>query len=277
MTSTNLARRPVERKPGRPVEWSVDEGPVIIRAGASDWPLTRTCASGRLIADHGQRTLTAVRRAPATGDGPEPETVWGTTLREFLRYCESGDGSPCPAGEPWYVKDWTVASEPDPGAFLPADMPSSLRNWFARLPQAARPAWEWIYVGPRGSGSELHVDVMMSSAWNALAAGTKRWRFLSPAASVRAGVLPEPYLDLVGNRDRLEFECTQNAGDLVIIPSGWAHEVVNLDTTVAATGNFVNRGNAVFARRHLETRGRAPWLKVLGALEHDEGNRTHAA
>ncbi|MFJ3310459.1 cupin-like domain-containing protein [Streptomyces sp. NPDC086549] len=278
MSPTTQVRGVTEVERGRPVEWSVDGGPVLVRGGASDWPLVQACASGDFVAAYGDRELTAVRSSPEAADQARREASpgWTTTLREFLTYCgTAADGEAAEA--PWYVKDWTVASETDPGAFLPARLPHSLRSWFTRLPAEARPGWEWIYVGPRGSGSAMHVDVMMSSAWNAVAAGTKHWRFLSPAASVRAGVLPEPYLDLVAGRDDAEFECSQEAGDLLVIPSGWAHQVVNHDTTVAVTGNFVNGGNVEFARRYLRTRGRTAWLKLLDALTHDEREWNHAA
>lgn len=277
-TKTRAARKITEQDRGSPIEWSVDGGPLLIRNGAADWPLTRSCAAGDFAVTHGGREVTARRaRTPAQRGlerQPEPESVWCTTLQEFLSYCECADRDEMPATEPWYITDWTISEQSEFEAFLPARLPDSLRSWFWRVPAAARPAWEWIFIGPRGSRSDLHVDVMMSSAWNALAGGTKHWRFLSPAASVREGILTESYLDLVDNRQCVEYECTQQAGDLMVVPSGWAHEVVNLDTTVASTGNFVNAGNVAFARRYLQTTGRTAWLKLLDALEHGEREGT---
>lgn len=39
------------------------------------------------------------------------------------------------------------------------------------------------------------------------------------------------------------FEVTQEAGDLVFVPSGWWHVVLNVTDTVALTQNFVTENN----------------------------------
>jgi len=50
-------------------------------------------------------------------------------------------------------------------------------------PSAATADYRFIYIGPAGSWTALHADVLRSFSWSANVAGTKRWRLLPPAHS----------------------------------------------------------------------------------------------
>ena len=96
---------------------------------------------------------------------------------------------------------------------------------------AAREAAALFFVGPARAGAYMHQH---SSAWNALVYGSKRWYLLPPNLDYRLQyasmgtwvreVLPElPYTPL---------ECTQRAGEVLFVPEGWNHGVVNLANSV---------------------------------------------
>jgi Cupin-like domain len=134
-----------------------------------------------------------------------------------------------------------------------------------------RPDHTWLIVGPKRSGSVFHIDPNCTHAWNACIQGRKRWIFYPPG-DPPPGVLPsldgdEVALPLsVGEwivqywADHMEqyhkrkvgmrpMECTTFPGDVIFVPHGWWHSVINLDeVNIAITHNYLspsNLGNAL--------------------------------
>jgi hypothetical protein len=244
-----------------PDSWPLEKGPLVVRNAAAHWPIGRDIASGRFVAEHGG-VLLETRRTRDTA-------VWQVPLREYLDYCADlvADlvADPVTESDPWYAKQWTVCGQLE--GFTGERLPGLFESWFDQLPERARLRWDWVFIGPPGSRSRLHVDAMCSSAWNALITGRKRWRLLSPAATVACGLLEPELLDVVPDQREYEFTVVQEPGDLLFVPSLWGHEVVNLESTIAVTGNFVNESNVRAVRRFLELTGRTTWLSVLAELD----------
>ena len=76
-----------------------------------------------------------------------------------------------------------------------------------------------------------------TSAWNGLVFGRKRW-FLLPPSTVSQWTSDEKSIQRWYRFRRPKyrhapFECVQRAGDLLYVPAGWLHGVINLQDTVA--------------------------------------------
>ncbi|KAJ3284381.1 hypothetical protein HDU76_008308, partial [Blyttiomyces sp. JEL0837] len=145
-----------------------------------------------------------------------------------------------------------------------------------------RPPYRWVVIGPGRSGTGIHVDPLNTAAWNALVFGHKRWALFpssAPKSMVDPRGLPDheaatwfahvyPYLYDESTRDpttntllaeRLGIiEILQKPGEIVFVPGGWHHVVINLDFTVAVTHNFCSRAN--FEAVWLMTRDSRPRL-----------------
>ncbi len=127
-----------------------------------------------------------------------------------------------------------------------------------------KPFFRWLVIGPPRSGSSFHVDPSRTSAWNALLRGRKRWVLYPPGCTppgVRVGVArdggekynsPTPLKWLLKHYPaaracltcaQAPLEVTQEAGELIYVPSGWWHMVLNLEETIAVTQNFANTTN----------------------------------
>ncbi len=124
-----------------------------------------------------------------------------------------------------------------------------------------RPAHRWLILGPARSGSTFHKDPNATSAWNAVLVGSKYWIMFPSSSSLPPppGVfvsadqgeimsplsIAEWLLSFHGEARRLkgckEGICTR--GEVLHVPSGWYHLVVNLEESLAVTQNFVPRAH----------------------------------
>ncbi|CAM9281999.1 unnamed protein product [Ectocarpus sp. 6 AP-2014] len=219
-----------------------DNRPVVLDAGGEAWPALEKWTRSRLSAAHGDLRLHA--------GGLE------FALKDYLRYArESKDELPL------YVFDKRFVDKcPDLGREY--DVPNVFSDdLFSVLGEERRPDHRWLIAGPARSGSSFHVDPNCTSAWNATVSGRKKW-IMFPPGETPPGVHPsEDGLDLAapvsitewflnfyeechapGRRVR-PLECVVSAGEVVFVPMGWWHCVLNLEWSVAITQNFVSRVN----------------------------------
>ncbi|KAK1711086.1 F-box domain-containing protein [Colletotrichum lupini] len=117
-----------------------------------------------------------------------------------------------------------------------------------------RPAHRWLIIGPERSGSTFHKDPNGTSAWNAVIQGAKYWIMFPPAAMVPGVIVSEDSSEVTSPLSiaewLLEFhaearrspDCVEGIcqeGEILHVPSGWWHLVVNLESGIALTQNFV--------------------------------------
>ena len=124
------------------------------------------------------------------------------------------------------------------------------------------PPNRWFIIGPRRSGTGIHVDPMGTSAWNALISGIKLWCLFDPKTpdylvkpvSTEKGKHPDEAITLfttVYNRVLSNNWPTnyppivglQMPGEVMYVPSGWWHVVLNIEDTIAVTENFCDESN----------------------------------
>ncbi|TKA70279.1 hypothetical protein B0A49_06675 [Cryomyces minteri] len=122
-----------------------------------------------------------------------------------------------------------------------------------------RPDSRWLIVGPERSGSTFHKDPNATSAWNAVIRGAKYWIMFPSSSS-----LPPPpgvfvsedqsevtsplsiaewllgfHAEARATPGCLEGICEE--GEVLHVPSGYYHLVLNTKPSVALTQNFVPR------------------------------------
>ncbi|KAG6196088.1 hypothetical protein E4U10_001287 [Claviceps purpurea] len=117
-----------------------------------------------------------------------------------------------------------------------------------------RPAHRWLIIGPERSGSTFHKDPNGTSAWNAVIQGSKYWIMFPPNAQVPGVYVSEDSSEVTSPLSIAEWlltfheearelpDCVEgicHTGEILHVPSGWWHLVVNLESGIALTQNFV--------------------------------------
>eukprot|EP01134_Creolimax_fragrantissima_P000953 CFRG0953T1 len=216
--------------------------PVVITNVVNQWPGYSKWDEAHLIEKYGHVKFRA---------GPID-----ITMRDYYRIKDTDEN-------PIYLFDkFFGENAPDlvteyhvPGYF------SGSQDLFSLLGDDKRPDYKWIIIGPKGSGSSFHIDPNGTSAWNGVVKGRKKW-ILYPPSTTPPGVFPSAdgsevaspvslnewyskfYADSK-NEDIKPLECICNEGELMFVPSGWWHAVMNIEDSIAITQNYVSNANLV--------------------------------
>lgn len=214
-------------------KYALPRRPVALRGVMRDWEAARLWSFDFFRARYGHLRVTARR----SDDYEDTRTL---PLADYLDQLESHSAE-------YYLKDWEFEKDlPELRAHY--QLPSYFLSWTRHLPDLIRPRWRWLFIGPPRTASNLHVDFLITSAWNALFRGTKRWHFYSPeqAPLMYRGAVNafEPDLERFPRFSLARpLIHTQTAGEVMFTPSGWWHAVRNEDVTLALSENFVNGTN----------------------------------
>ncbi|XP_030531428.2 2-oxoglutarate and iron-dependent oxygenase JMJD4 [Rhodamnia argentea] len=114
--------------------------------------------------------------------------------------------------------------------------------------------YRFVYMGAKGSWTPLHADVFRSCSWSANVCGKKQWLFLSPSQCdlVFDRNMKNCVYDIFSDASEMTFpgfketiwtECIQEENEIIFVPSGWYHQVQNLEDTISINHNWFNAHN----------------------------------
>lgn len=221
--------------------------PVLLAGLADTWPARNTWTIDQLSLKYGDTAFRISQRSCKK---------ISMKIKDYVSYMYLQHDE-----DPLYIFD-DKFGETAPSLLKDYSVPHLFQeDLFEVLDGEQRPPFRWLIMGPERSGASWHVDPSLTSAWNTLLCGRKRWA-LYPPGRVPLGVtvhvneddgdvnIDTPsslqwWLDfypLLPDEDK-PIECTQLPGETIFVPSGWWHCVLNLEPTVAVTQNFVNSKN----------------------------------
>jgi hypothetical protein len=220
--------------------------PFILTQGAREWPASRDWSIDALLRRHG----TTLFRAESV-DWPL------ATYVDYMR--NTSDESPLYLFDPSFVEKMRLTvGRGRPGASYWA--PDCFGEDLFGVLGEERPDSRWLIIGPERSGSTFHKDPNATSAWNAVLRGSKYWIMFPARAnapppgvfvSADEGEVTSPlsiaewllafHAEARRTPGCLEGVCAE--GEVLHVPSGWWHLVVNLEPSIAVTQNFVPRAH----------------------------------
>jgi hypothetical protein len=217
--------------------------PFILTAPVRAWPAFGRWSTGAMLRSHGAATF----RAEAV-DWP---------LRTYVDYMRANrDESPLYLFDRSFASTMGVRTAGDGAEYEP---PACFGEDLFALLGDARPDHRWLILGPPRSGSTFHKDPNATSAWNAVLTGSKYWIMFpsGPKVPPPPGViLSEDASEITSPLSIAEYllnfhevaratpGCREGvcaAGEVLHVPSGWFHLVLNLEESLAITQNFVPR------------------------------------
>ncbi|XP_030947080.1 F-box protein At1g78280 isoform X1 [Quercus lobata] len=224
--------------------------PVLVTGLVDTWPARHAWTTDQLLLNYGD---TAFRISQKSAQKILMK------FKDYVSYMKLQHDE-----DPLYIFD-DKFGEVAPGLLKDYSVPHLFReDFFDVLDRDERPPFRWLIIGPERSGASWHIDPALTSAWNTLLCGRKRWA-LYPPGRVPLGVTVHvndedgdvnvetpsslqwwlDFYPLLADEDK-PIECTQLPGETIFVPSGWWHCVLNLETTIAVTQNFVNSKNFEF-------------------------------
>ncbi|KAI3997703.1 hypothetical protein MKX01_040676, partial [Papaver californicum] len=114
--------------------------------------------------------------------------------------------------------------------------------------------YRFVYMGSKGTWTPLHADVFRSYSWSANVCGRKKWHLLSPSQSqlVFDRHMKSSVYDIFADVSETKFpgfkkaiwlECIQEQNEVIFVPSGWYHQVQNMEDTISINHNWFNAHN----------------------------------
>uniref|UniRef100_A0A095C1H8 Jumonji domain-containing protein 4 n=1 Tax=Schistosoma haematobium TaxID=6185 RepID=A0A095C1H8_SCHHA len=158
-----------------------------------------------------------------------------------------------------YLKDWHYFKKSSENSWftLPEYFSSDWLNEFWSLRNDLSDDFKFLYLGSHGTWTPLHADVYRSFSWSANILGHKRWWIFPPGEERKLlssnGQIPFDIRSIIKDRTDVKYYLVdQYSGQVVFVPSGWYHQVVNMTDCISINHNWFNATNVSHVWDHLQ-------------------------
>lgn len=252
------------------LDYMVKNVPVVIRGATENWKCRQEWVDA-----NGQPNLPFLREKFGNGQAfvHRKDMQTGQDQVEWCRFDAFLDHWESDEKDPWYWKDWHFVAEfSEYGAYqCPVYFEDDWLNHYydvtrrhstTRSERMKTSDYRFVYMGKKGTKTNLHTDVAKSYSWSANVCGQKKWLLLPPQY---AGFLQDRYgqgtastfdedptlYPNIGSAWNKALRVYQEAGDIIFVPSGWYHSVENTKDTVSINHNWFNAVNLHWIASHV--------------------------
>ncbi|KAH9498586.1 JmjC domain-containing protein 4 [Bulinus truncatus] len=212
------------------------------------------------------------------------------TVKNYVLYWQKQKSEAAVDGKCLYLKDWHFYRQfPSyhaytPPAFLCSDWMNEF--WDVRKDITNKDDYRFVYMGPKNSWTPFHSDVLCSYSWSANICGLKKWIIFPPGCETKLQDKYEQMIfDLRSEKlydpdlfpkalEAMDEAITvfQNPGEIIFIPSGWYHQVFNLEDTISINHNWINGCNSHIVWAYIKNRLAAVQKEISDCKEMKDWN-----
>ncbi len=253
--------------------------PVVVTDAMQEWPAWGKWGFDFFAKQYGEERVVVTNRLSGA------TAARRIKMGDFITYCQFPAFSPLSKNEtdtPFYLTSFSPFVD-HPELYGDFEDPYFLSNLYRSLEGPLgdwyKQGFGWIFIGPAGTLSPLHLDLFGTHAWLAQFHGRKRF-LLFPKTDFPYVYDGRPdfinpdlkaFPDLAKTRPVLAI---LEPGEVIYIPEGWAHHVVSLDPSISLTFNFVDASNAVDHVMAI-TRDLPNWVNKTGTDSFKQANRVY--
>ena len=247
--------------------------PVVITGLMDDWPAfqngPRNWTFDVFSSQYGNTVC------PIDTNGTKEHMPLADYFRRFDEYEKLPKGSPLPYLRTWFFADdipELVNDFKPPAHFHRSDA-------FKKLPEDLQPPFQWLFFGPKGTESKLHVDIWETDAWLGMLQGVKTFTLFHPAHRKYLEGDLNDWADLLNPVNETKFpqqHCSFAAttdlseGEIIYIPRKWPHHAVAQSSSISLTLNFapiVTKSSILrFLEPYVKNRGRCQVISTRSVI-----------
>ncbi|XP_034190454.1 jumonji domain containing 4 [Osmia lignaria lignaria] len=158
-----------------------------------------------------------------------------------------------------YLKDWHCPKlfPNAPMYNVPEYFASDWLNEYYIANPELNDDYRFVYMGPKGTWTPLHADVFGSYSWSANIVGRKHWLLFPPGQEdflrdIHGQLIYDATSDELNDYTKYKaydkralkyIDVIQAEGEIMFVPSGWHHQVWNLEDTISVNHNWINGCN----------------------------------
>eukprot|EP01064_Diplonema_japonicum_P008491 TRINITY_DN15959_c0_g1_i1.p1 TRINITY_DN15959_c0_g1~~TRINITY_DN15959_c0_g1_i1.p1 ORF type:complete len:480 (+),score=50.89 TRINITY_DN15959_c0_g1_i1:67-1506(+) len=162
-----------------------------------------------------------------------------------------------------YLHDWALPVH-CPEVLEGITIPKYFTNDYLQLASHGskyRNEWPSLFIGPKSSETGVHVDNLGSHAWLHQLQGRKKWRIVRSEQASLMYSTPFSYNISLFDTDFEEhkmarllnvYEVITEPGDVIFVPAGALHQVINLEDSIAITSNYIDHSCLVEGLKALD-------------------------